>query len=79
MTTIQQRPLFIKQGTLTEYELHRYAAEASELRLAPGAWPTKIETDMGNGQPFIAESRLADGGVRYRQSMGCIFLSIFND
>jgi hypothetical protein len=71
--------MFIKQGTLTELDTHRFSAEASELRMPPGFWPGMIATELGNGLPFIAERPLPDGGMHYRQELGCITLDIYND
>ena len=57
---------------------HHYIAEASELRWPPGHIPQIVQTDIGNGQPFILQS--ADEAVFiYRQLCGLALLSVFND
>jgi hypothetical protein len=71
--------MIVTSKQCTEYETHRFSAEASELGLPPGFWPHELETDMGNKQPFVAIRRLEDGGVVYAQRFGCIELKVFND
>jgi hypothetical protein len=66
-----------------EYEVHKFSGEASTLGLRVGEWPVKIETDMGNGLPFVFYDKKIDDGdllwVTYRQDLGCISLRIYND
>lgn len=71
---------------ITEAELteavkvyNRYYLEASDLRLRPGQWPNEIETNAGNGRPFIKMRMLQDGGFIYRQQFGQLQLNIIND
>ncbi len=52
--------------------------DASDFGLPPGVWPTKIETDIGNGLPFM----LAGADVtahEYRQVAGCVRLVVVDD
>jgi hypothetical protein len=63
----------------TEHEAHRFCIDASDLCLPPGAAPQTIGTTLGNRQPFVLERRDPDGTLHYRQSLGCITLTIFND
>jgi hypothetical protein len=66
-----------------ESRLHHFVAEASSLELAPGDWPRTIETNRGNGQPFVMIGVARQDGelvaVEYRQACGCITLTVFND
>ena len=66
-----------------EFETYRFSACASDIGLKAGDWPTSIETDLGNGQPFLRQSKKVDAGsllwVTYAQALGCIFLRIYND
>jgi hypothetical protein len=72
-----------------EYEVHRFTAEASDIGLtaalmAREGWPATLQTDLGNGQPFVATGRdFTPGGdlagVRYSQQFGCISLLLIND
>jgi hypothetical protein len=71
-------PALITKLLATEYEIHKFAVEASSLGLAPGEWPERLETDLGNGQPFRRISFLPTGGF-YRQEHGCIELHLLND
>lgn len=73
--------MFIASDTfgLIEVSLHRFAIEASTLGLAPGQFPGRINTSMGNGQQFIMTRRDADGTHHYEQTLGCISLAILND
>jgi len=62
-----------------EQEVHRWFAEASELRFPPGFWPREIETTLGNGHPFVIGGE-GEGGTRYYyQRIGCISLTVWND
>lgn len=69
-----------------EFRLISYSAEASELGLRPGQeWPREVRVPgLGNGQPFYARRQIVMGenefgGLVYRQAMGCLELTIFND
>lgn len=68
---------------LLESEPHKFSVDASDIRLPPGEWPTRIDTTLGNGQPFAlyhAEERDGDlWWMDYMQCNGCIRLRIFND
>jgi hypothetical protein len=58
--------------------LATYVGEASTLGIAPGATPRLIDTDLGNGRPFVFIQ--ADDEVAiYRQDCGSIDLHILND
>lgn len=66
-----------------EFEVHKFSAEASTLGFPVGQWPTRIETDLGNGMPFIVTHSEVRGcdllWVTYSQANGCITLRIYND
>jgi hypothetical protein len=68
----------ITSDMVTEVQPHRFVAEASDLRLAPGHFPEFIKTNMGNRLDFALSSVCHDQAV-YRQKLGCIQLTIFND
>lgn len=68
----------ITRDQVTEYEVHKFSAEASSLGLPPGRWPNGIETSLGNGQD-LRMTHLDEVGAHYRQQLGCITLTIFND
>ena len=61
-----------------EYELHKYSAFASDLRFPVAHVPSKLMTDMGNGQDFWLQRKTEDKFV-YMQAYGCIELTVFND
>lgn len=75
----------IARQSLTESDLHGYVAEASSLRLRPGQWPTTLcIAGVGNEQPFalVEVARDDEGAVveaRYRQTLGIVTLTVFND
>lgn len=76
--------MIITASDVTEHEVHQFSAEASDLRMRHGEWPTSIRTTLGNKQPFIRKSAKMTpsgdlGAVVYAQSMGCITLTIWND
>lgn len=63
---------------VTETKLHSFSADASDLGWRPGFWPTKVETTIGNGLPFLLWSATEDVRI-YRQANGIIVLRVFND
>jgi len=72
----------INRNEVFEFKTHQFMTEASTIGLPPGEFPDSIETDMGNGMPFV-KSR-TDGmddiwSVFYLQELGCIGLQIVND
>lgn len=73
----------IARDQIIEVEAHRFMADASDLGLRVGEWPASFETDAGNGQPFVRQGpKYHEGeliGYSYRQSLGCISLTIQND
>ena len=73
----------IRRNQVHEYKVHHFMASASDLGMAPGEWPETIQTDIGNGQPFlrVAEDVRDEDLVCmiYRQFLGCIDLRILND
>jgi len=62
-----------------EQETHCWFAEASTLEFPPGLWPKRIETKLGNGQPFLLRRVDEDGTRHYNQVFGCISLTVWND
>lgn len=66
-----------------ELEPHRFAAFASDVGLAPGQWPERLETTLGNKLPLLRRTKRVDVDgdvmyVRYEQANGCVELKIFN-
>ena len=53
-------------------------AEASELRWAPGEWPRRLTTALGNGLDLILQNLTEDGGF-YKQEAGIYTLTVYND
>jgi hypothetical protein len=83
MRDVTDKPLATAQNC-HEHSVHHWVTEASELGLAVGDWPMKIDTNLGNGQPFFMAriGRTDDGdlaGVRYLQGNGCLRLLVIND
>lgn len=59
-----------------------YAAEASELGIVPGIVPMKIPVGrhVGNGEPLILQlDKTTPLVFRYKQGLGCLTLTVFND
>jgi hypothetical protein len=75
--------IVIDAGNATEYKVHTWVAEASDLGIAPGFVPAKLRTTLGNEQPFLLVASVAvhDGADRflYRQGNGCLELVVYND
>jgi len=82
-------PFQVSAANLVESSPHEFCACASDLgitvaMLASTGWPAYIVVPgLGNGMHFVPVSRCTRDGdllhVRYRQSMGCAELKIFND
>lgn len=68
-----------------EFRLISYSGEASELGFPVGWWPHEVTVPgLGNGQPFHVRRDIVTpdgefGGRVYKQLMGCLTLTIFND
>ncbi len=84
MTAISHLVTAEQVETASSYgiDAYHYTAEISELRWQ--GWPKSADTNLGNGQPLVAEhiERDADGDVmfvRYLQQCGCVSLTVFND
>lgn len=71
--------LIITETTVTPTGPHSFCVEASSLQLPPGQWPERIETSLGNKQPFFLQAEPTEEGARYLQLNGCITLRVFND
>lgn len=74
----------ITEDNVLQESVHRFTGFASDLGLRPGEWPEKIQTNMGNGLPFIRRDpskgwRGDYEWVNYIQANGCLILRIFND
>jgi hypothetical protein len=62
-----------------EFENGRLSTDASVLGLPPGMWPNSFTVaNLGNGRPFLLTYH-GDGGADYRQELGCLRITIFND
>ncbi len=71
--------LIVDSSNASEYEVMRFATEASTLRIPVGSWPKSLATKLGNGQPFQLIHANGGEAATYRQSLGCIELTVFND
>jgi hypothetical protein len=78
MLDLERNGTMVTREQVTEYDVHQFSAEASDLQLPVGKYPQQIPTNMGNGLPFILRSA-CDDYVIYRQANGCITLRVFND
>lgn len=65
----------------SELTLHNLCADASELGLPPGQFPGSLTffQHVGNGQEFLGYRVDSQGARVYKQSLGCMFVTIFND
>ena len=64
---------------LFEDRTHHFVAEASDLGLAPGVVPNVINVSgCGNGQPFFLQYA-GEQAFMYKQQLGCVGLTIYND
>jgi hypothetical protein len=68
----------ITRDMVSASDVHTFYADASDLGWPPGHWPNSVPTDMGNGQPFLLWSRIADYAL-YRQGNGVLVLRVWND
>jgi|SaaInlV_150m_DNA_3_1039698.scaffolds.fasta_scaffold159006_1 hypothetical protein len=59
--------------------IEEYCVDASDLGLAPGAWPMAMNTSMGNELPFVLDYQNDAGHFVYKQAGGCVSLLVFND
>lgn len=72
----------LEQDIVTPTRVNVFCAEASDLRLQ--GWPERLETELGNGLPFLRTKVERDRDnditqVTYHQANGCIELVVFND
>lgn len=75
-----QKAVDLSNATASGTQAHTFHAEASDLRLPPGAWPRLLDTKLGNGRPFVKQQVYSeDGSVMYRQEFGSLTLIVFND
>lgn len=69
----------VNLAQVSEISLWRFAADASDLGLAPGKVPPRtLDTDIGNGMPLEAV-RSDEESWHYEQPLGVVSLVIFND
>jgi hypothetical protein len=70
----------VEDETVCEMHPHHFFTEASSLRLPVGQFPNRIETNLGNGQPFFLVQKDRDGrAYHYRQEFGNVELTVYND
>lgn len=67
----------VRYEDVTRVDLHRYAVDASDLAIAPGRWPTRIQTTLGNGEPLLLLTH-DETGAEYRQSFGIVVVKVLN-
>ena len=70
--------MHISASQLREVSVHRFVADASDLRLPPVKFPGSFTTDAGNGRPCYIH-RKTEEAFEYMQEFGCIVVSIIND
>lgn len=68
----------VQNKQVVESEQFKFTAEASSLGLKPGKVPATIQTEIGNKMPFML-TKVTEMEFRYRQALGCVSLTIFND
>jgi hypothetical protein len=68
---------------VTESSIHHFTCFASDVEQFRKGFPPRVETTLGNGQPFVGWKRnVKDGDLQYvvyKQALGCITLQVFND
>ena len=70
----------INEDNASENKPFSWSTFASDLGLRPGQFPEMLETELGNGRPFVRCSVSPDGSVvMYRQDLGCCNLHVYND
>lgn len=75
--------MHLDRNQVSEVRLHHFVVEASSLGLKPGEWPRTVQTNIGNGQPFVwtccgmSEDEVTHW--HYAQICGCTTLDILND
>jgi len=68
----------LNHDAIHEDSPHRFSGFASDLRFPVGTLPKKLNTDMGNGLPFVLSK--VDGEIfLYHQAAGALVLTVFND
>ena len=77
------KPYQVDRAVCHEHQPHEFSVEASDLCLAPGEWPPRLETKMGNGMSFMFRKFITKNGdlhaAIYEQANGCITLTVWND
>ena len=78
--SLAKYPAFVRvtDKNAREIEVHKFHADASDLGLPPGSFPEFLDTNLGNGNCFI-RSNLFETHTTYRQELGCITLTVWND
>lgn len=70
----------IDSSNAHELEVHQWYADASTLDIRPGAnYPARLDTALGNGQPFVFQRFDGNGTAIYLQALGCLTLKVWND
>lgn len=70
--------IIIDETNATSSKLHTWTTEASTLGFRPGQVATRLQTTLGNGQPFVLVHVGSDRFL-YRQDAGCLGLIVWND
>jgi hypothetical protein len=68
----------ITTANATEGGIHDWSADASDLGWPAGYWPRTVRTQLGNGLSFVLSTVTADRAT-YRQTAGCLLLTVWND
>lgn len=76
--------MIVNLTNASEHEVHKFVSFASDIGLRAGQWPEKLETTLGNKQPFVRVRKKLDTEgdlqyVVYEQALGCCSLRVYND
>ena len=71
----------IHQDRDNQFEFYCFASDVEQFR---AGFPRTVETNIGNGQPFVGRTKKVDSDgdivyVRYTQQLGCYDLIVYND
>ncbi len=75
---LNMKLITVSNDVAHEYESGKFVTEASALGLGPGVFPATLQTNLGNGLNFVAYKKSPEKVV-YRQELGSLLLTVFND
>ena len=72
--------MHINSDHVTETEPHLFTGFISDLGVPPGRVPERITTSLGNRQDLMLHRvDRKNNKFIYRQSMGCVYVDLYND